>query len=70
MSKSAETRSRIADTSSRLEDVLLRLLTEIDNLHEGLENEIQYREKDIAGVKDVIRTNLSLVKDALDKEKW
>lgn len=68
--KSAETRSRISDTTSRLEDVFIRLLTETDQLRDGLQDEVQSREKDISAVKEVIKNNFNLIKDALDKEKW
>ncbi len=68
--KSAETRSRISDTTSRLEDVFIRLLTETDELRNELEDEVKSRERDIAAVKEVVKNNFNLIRDALDKEKW
>ena len=68
-SKSIETKSKISDLSGRLEDVLLRLLTETDDLREKLETEIRNREKEISDVRDQLKNETKTLSDALNKEK-
>ncbi len=68
-SKSAETRSKISEASVRLEDVLLRLLTESDELRDRLETEIRNREKEISEVREKLKCETKNLTDALIKEK-
>ena len=68
-SKSAETRSKISEVSTRLEDVLLRLLTETDELRDRLETEIRNREKEISEVRETLKSETKNLTDALNKEK-
>ncbi len=68
-SKSAETRSKISEASVRLEDVLLRLLTESDELRDRLETEIRNREKEISEVREKLKTETKNLTDSLNKEK-
>jgi hypothetical protein len=67
--KSIETKSKISDLSSRLEDVLLRLLTETDDLRDKLETEIRDREKEISDVREQLKNETKTLTDALNKEK-
>jgi hypothetical protein len=68
-SKSAETRAKISEASVRLEDVLLRLLTETDELRDRLEVEIRNREKEISEVREKLKTETKNLTDSLIKEK-
>jgi Skp family chaperone for outer membrane proteins len=68
-SKCGETRSKIIDVSGRLEEVLLRLLTETEDLRDNLETEIRDREKEIRDVREVLKNETQALKDALNSEK-
>ena len=68
--KSVETREKISELSVRIEDVLVRLLSEADDLRDRLEAEIRDREKEILDVREQLRHETKSLTDSLNKEKW
>ena len=68
-SKSGETRSKISDVTGRLEEVLLRLLTETEDLRDKLESEVRDREREIREVRELLKNETKALTDALCSEK-
>ena len=68
-SKSGETRSKISDVTGRLEDVLLRLLTETEDLRDKLESEVRDREREIREVRELLKNETKALTEALSSEK-
>ena len=68
-SKSGETRTKISDVTGRLEDVLLRLLTETEDLRDKLESEVRDREREIREVRELLKNETKALTEALSSEK-
>ena len=68
-SKSSETRQKISELSVRVEDVLLRLLSETDDLRDRLEAEVRDREREVSDVRERLQNAATALNDALNKEK-
>ena len=56
MTNTAETRPKIVDLSKRTEEVLLLLLTDIEDLRNRLAEEIQERATETKGLKERLET--------------
>jgi hypothetical protein len=67
--KSAETRQKISELSARHEDVLLRLLSDADDLRDRLEAEVRIREGQVSEVREQLQKEVKSLTDALEKEK-
>ena len=52
MTNTLETRSRITDSSKRTEEVLILLLTDIEDLKSRLQNEIDQRDKETKELRE------------------